>query len=255
MARAWRALDGSWYVTQLLALSAEVEAQHAEVVAVLRPLDRRRRRPALLGPVLDQLVVRVARLRPGRSGSSPGEVTSCEYLSELEVSQPVRRLPPSGPAPASPDALTGRSCATAWTRSSLRMSDVPQTPCSFAASRSSSTFISRSSVSLTSGVFDVWLPGASLTVASFSSSRERSIHRAPAVSPPVRRASAGRAGDGMRRSGAFRRGVSLLPATRDPGPLRDRLAQVSGRRCGWALEEVLSLDVARHHAFEDRQRE
>jgi hypothetical protein len=84
--------------------------------------------------------------------------------SESDFCAPVRRRPPSGPAPTSSldaSAASCRACATASTRSSLRMLEVPEIPSSRAASRNSSTLCSRSSVSLTSGVFGVWLPGAS----------------------------------------------------------------------------------------------
>ena len=124
----------------------------------------------------------VARLRPGRSGSSSGDVTSCEYFSDFDVSGPVRRRPPSGPAPTSsppspePAPPAWRASATAWTSSSLRMSDAPETPASVASSRSSATFVSRSSVSLTSGVFGVWLPGCSAMPTSWSSRLQRAAY-------------------------------------------------------------------------------
>ena len=74
--------------------------------------------------------------------------------------------PPSGPAPPespeSPESAPSRCAAeTASTSSTFRMEEVPLTPSSLALPRSSSTLIPRSSVSLRSGVWGVWLPGCS----------------------------------------------------------------------------------------------
>jgi hypothetical protein len=49
--------------------------------------------------------------------------------------------------------------------------------------------------------------------------------------------------------------VAVLPAAGDLRPFRHGLAQVARRRLSRALEEVLALDVARHDALEQRQRQ
>src|SRR5829696_3058309 len=128
----------------------------------------------------------VTRLRPWRSGSSSVEVTSCEYFRDRDVSGPVRTWPSSGPAPSEPldpedDDPPEDEPTRASTSSSLRMSDWPATPASRAMACSSSTFFERSSVSLTPGVFGVWLPGFSAMAACYPAiaRRHMSVRRDP----------------------------------------------------------------------------
>src|SRR6266487_4911839 len=151
----------------------------------------------------------VTRLRPGCSGSSSGEVISWAYFSDLELLLPRRAPPPTLSLPAvlfvafavlflvpdreppssSPPAFrlvlffAAARCAfeIALTSSSLRKLDAPLTPSLRASCRSSSTFLARSSVSLRSGVFGVWLPGLFLPADAW----RRRVPVRSAISLPI----------------------------------------------------------------------
>jgi len=119
-----------------------------------------------LGPRPDDLVVRGGKAAPRALRLLAGRPHPLRILQPTGGVVPVRRCPPSGPASTSLASVEpSGSSATSRTSSCLRMSDVPVTPASFASRRSSATVVYRSSVSLTAGVFGVWVPGFSAITA------------------------------------------------------------------------------------------